>query len=251
MIKKSVFIGLFFVFTVLMTGLPVYAVDEKEPERHADLIAKLLISCRAIIAQNQGLFNDPEKGDKGFTEDVYEKKVREHFKSATGIDVSPRDASSTDPVTRSLGTLLVSAKTIVAKSQYVLNIRGLAFKNVIPSIVGRRAGYVFGKSMGPGYYLKQTSKEYRNPANRPDSFETEILTIFEKPDYPMDKGVGRVFTYSDGSKFYRYLFPLPIEQDCLQCHGYPEGEKDITGRFKEGYRLGELRGAISVMVPCF
>mgnify|MGYP000032383150 CR=1 FL=1 len=250
MLKKSMFIGLFLVFTVLTPGnVRVFAVDEKELEKQSDLIAKLLISCRAIIAQNQDLFNDPEKGDKGFTGDVYISKVREHFKDSTGIEVFESDASSTDPVKKALGALLVSTKMVLDESQNVLNIKGMGFKNVIPAVVGRRTGYLYNKAMGPGYYLKQTSKKYRNPANRPDAFEAEILTIFEKPDYPKDKGAGRLVTYSDGSKFYRYMLPLPIEQDCLQCHGDPKGEKDITGRTKEGYRLGELRGAISVVVP--
>ena len=45
------------------------------------------------------------------------------------------------------------------------------------------------------------------------------------------------------------MLPLYIEQECLQCHGEPKGERDITGRVKEGYRLDELRGAISVIIP--
>ncbi len=249
MFKKSAFIGFFLVFTVLITVVQVSAVDEKELEKQADLIAKLLVSCRAVIAQNQALFNDPEKGDKGFTGDVYISKAREHFKNATGMEVSDSDASSTDPVKKALGILLASTKKILDGSQNVLNIRGLGFKNIIPAVVGRRTSYLYNKAMGSGYYLKQTSMKYRNPANRPDAFETKILTIFERPDYPKDKGMGKVVTYSDGSKFYRYMLPLPIEQDCLQCHGDPKGEKDITGRTKEGYRLDELRGAISVMVP--
>lgn len=249
MLKKSVFIGFFLAFTVLMTGVQVYAVDENELEKNADLIAKLLVSCRAVIAQNQGLFNDPEKGNKGFTGDVYISKVKEHYKNTTGIEVFESDTSSTEPVKKALGTLLVSSKKILDESQKVLNIRGLGFKNIIPAVVGRRTGYLYCKAMGADYYLKQTSMKYRNPANRPDAFEAEILTIFEKPDYPKGKGIGKVITYSDGSKVYRYLMPLSIEQKCLQCHGEPKGEIDITGLVKEGYRLGDLRGAISVMVP--
>ncbi len=145
---KSMFIGLFLVFTVLMTDVRVFAVDEKKLEKQSDLIAKLLISCRAIIAQNQDLFNDPEKGDKGFTGDVYISKAREHFKNATGIEVSESDVSSTDPVKKALGSLLVSTKRILDESQKVINIRGLGFKNVIPAVVGRRTSYIYNKTMG-------------------------------------------------------------------------------------------------------
>jgi hypothetical protein len=47
----------------------------------------------------------------------------------------------------------------------------------------------------------------------------------------------------------RYVVPLYIEKSCLPCHGEPAGEKDITGRIKEGYKEGDLRGAISIIVP--
>ncbi len=246
---KSVFFGLFLVFFVFITDVQVYAVDEIELERRAELIAKLLVSCRAVIAQNQELINDPEKGDKGFTGDLYISKAKEHFKNLTGIEVYVSDATSTDPVKKVLGTLLASTKKILDDSQKVINIRGLGFKGIIPAVVGRRTSYIYNKALGAGYYLKQTSIKYRNPANRPDDFESRILTIFEEPDYPKDKGKGESIIYSDGSKVYRYMLPLPIEQECLQCHGDPKGDKDITGRTKEGYRLGELRGAISVIIP--
>jgi hypothetical protein len=45
------------------------------------------------------------------------------------------------------------------------------------------------------------------------------------------------------------MVPLYIEKSCLPCHGEPAGEKDIAGRIKEGYKEGDLRGAISVVVP--
>jgi hypothetical protein len=35
---------------------------KKDLENEASNVAKLLISCRAVIAQNEGLFNNPEIG---------------------------------------------------------------------------------------------------------------------------------------------------------------------------------------------
>ena len=43
--------------------------------------------------------------------------------------------------------------------------------------------------------------------------------------------------------------PVYIQKACLSCHGDPKGELDVAGRKKEGYRDGELRGAISVLIP--
>lgn len=247
-IKKLIFSGLILTFTFI-TSAQVFAVEEKDLERQADLIAKLLVSCRAIIAQNQDLINDPDRGDKGFTGDIYISKVKEHFKNATDLEVSENDASSSDSVKRSLGTLLCSAKAVINESQKVINMKGKGFKKIIPAVVGRRTGFKYNKAMGVGYYLKQTSIRYRNPANHPDDLETKYLKEFEKPGYPKDKGKGVVITNSDGSKVYRYMLPVYIKPACLKCHGEPKGEKDIAGGIKEGYKEGEVRGAISVMIP--
>jgi len=247
-LKRLILSGLILAVTFIPSA-QVFAVEEKDLEKQADLIAKLLVSCRAIIAQNQGLINDPDKGDKGFTGDIYISKVREHFKNATDLEVSENDASSSDPVKRSLGTLLCSAKAVINESQKVINMKGKGFKEIIPAVVGRRTGFKYNKAMGVGYYLKQTSIRYRNPANHPDDLETRYLNKFEVPGYPKDKGEGVVITNSDGSKVYRYMLPVYIKPACLKCHGDPKGEKDIAGGIKEGYKEGEVRGAISVMIP--
>ena len=249
MLRKLTFIGLAIVFVASIAITQVFAVDEKELGKKSDLVAKLLVSCRAIIAQNQGLFNDPEKGDKGFTGDVYLSKVIEHFKTATGIDISESDASSSDPIKKALGTLLVSTKKVMDESQRVLNEKGKGFKKLIPAIVGRRTAYKYNKAMGANYYLKQTSTKYRNPSNFPDTFETKVLKEFEASGYPKGQGHGEVIANSDGTKAYRYMLPVYIKSACLKCHGEPKGEEDITGHIKEGYKVGEIRGAISVRIP--
>ena len=250
-LRRLILSGLVLMFAISISTARVFAVDEKDLERQAGLVAKLMVSCRAIIAQNQNLINDPEKGDKGFTGDVYTSKVKEHFKNTTGIDVSESDASSKDPVKKTLGTLLCSTKEVIDESQKIINMKGKGFKKIIPAVVGRRTGYKYNKAMGSGYYLKQTSLKYRNLANHPDILEAKYLKEFEGPGYPKGKGKGEVITNSDGSKVYRYMLPTYIESACLKCHGEPKGEKDITGHIKEGYKEGEIRGAISVMIPYF
>ncbi len=248
MLKRLIFNGLILAF-VLIPPIQASAVVEKDLERQADLIARLLVSCRVIIAQHQDLINDPGKGDKGFTGDMFAGKVKEHFEDATGLIISEDDTLSSDPVKKSLGTLLCSAKEVINESQKVINMKGKGFKKIIPAVVGRRTGFKYNKAMGVGNYLKQTSIRYRNPANNPDGFEVKYLNEFKKPGYPKDKGKGTFITNSDGSKVYRYMLPIYIKPECLSCHGDPKGEKDISGGIKEGYKEGEIRGAISVMVP--
>ena len=247
-LKRLIFSG-FILVSIFISSAQVLAVEEKDLEKQADLIAKLLVSCRAIIAQNQDLINDPDKGDKGFTGDIYINKVKEHFENATDLEVSENDALSSDPVKRALGTLLFSAKEVINESQKVINMKGRGFKKIIPAVIGRRTGFKYNNAMGVGYYLKQTSIRYRNPANHPDDLETRYLNEFKEPGYPKGKGKGVVITNSDGSKVYRYMLPVYIKPACLKCHGEPEGEKDIAGGIKEGYKEGEARGAISVMIP--
>jgi hypothetical protein len=249
MSKKIMLVGLFLVFTVYITCVRAFAVDEKGLEKQSYLIAMLLISCRDVIAQNQDLINDSEKGDKGFTGDLYISKVMEHYKNATGIEISESDASSSDPVKKPLGALLISTKDVINEYQRVINMKGRGFKNVIPAIVGRRTSYKYTKTMGAGYYLKQTSMKYRNPANHPDAFENIALKKFEESAYQKVKGIGEAVANFNGLRVYRYMLPVYIEPSCLECHGDPKGKKDITGNIKEGYREGELRGAISVMIP--
>ncbi|MHC4270523.1 MAG: Tll0287-like domain-containing protein [Planctomycetota bacterium] len=249
MLRRLIRSGLVLLLVAGMSSAHVFAESDKDLEKRADLAAKFLVSCRAIIAQNQGLFNNPEIGDKGFTSDVYASKVKKHFKDATGVDVSEDDASSADHTKKILGVLLVSSKTVIDESQKVLNQKGRGFKKVIPAIVGRRTGYKYNKTMGKGYNLKQTSLKFRNPANHPDAFEKNILEEFEAKGYPKGKGKGEIVDNNDGSQTYRYMLPLYINSACLQCHGDPMGERDIARKIKEGYKEGEIRGAISLKIP--
>lgn len=48
---------------------------------------------------------------------------------------------------------------------------------------------------------------------------------------------------------FRYLAPMRIEKNCLDCHGEPAGEIDVTGYAKEGWRSGDVGGAISIVIP--
>jgi diguanylate cyclase (GGDEF)-like protein len=74
-----------------------------------------------------------------------------------------------------------------------------------------------------------TSLKPINPVNKPDDFERESLLRF-------DNGEKERFveTKDNGSTVFRYMAPLYVEEACLKCHR------------KQGYRLGDVRGGISV-----
>ena len=77
-----------------------------------------------------------------------------------------------------------------------------------------------------------TSLKPVNPENRPDAFEYDALQQFEQ-------GTGEVWRVdrSASPPVFRYMGPLYVEEPCLSCHE------------KQGYKLYEIRGGISVIIP--
>ena len=53
----------------------------------------------------------------------------------------------------------------------------------------------------------------------------------------------------DGEDRFRYLQALEVDDSCLECHGEPVGELDITDHAKEGWTLESVGGAISIVIP--
>ncbi|MEN8263755.1 MAG: DUF3365 domain-containing protein [Nitrospirota bacterium] len=225
---------------VLMLSAPAGA--EEKLEAIAMTIADYLTAGRIVVAENQQLINDSTKDDKGFTPEVYEKQVSRIFLKRSGIDINSLTPS--DDFNKTLIALHETAKEVIAGAQSQINETGKGFKGFIPAIFGKRIGDRFYKKSG--ITIKQTSMKFRGEYNKPDEFEALVLNKFQTS--------GKGSTYFEEKKFgdfrvLRYMTPLYIEKSCLTCHGEPAGERDISGRIKEGYKEGELRGAISVIVP--
>ena len=83
------------------------------------------------------------------------------------------------------------------------------------------------------YWFHITSLKLTNPDNAPDDFEIKAMERFEHDG--LDELISTVTI--DKSKYLRYIFPLYIEKSCLPCHA------------KQGYKVGDMRGAISITVP--
>ena len=110
-----------------------------------------------------------------------------------------------------------------------------------------------------GVFVRRVSFNNRNGNNFPDEYEKQILNKFRV----MQNG-GKLTETSenieviieDGSKYLRYLKPIFIQAECLNCHG---SETDMQKETREliaekypndkakGYKLGDLRGAVSVI----
>lgn len=230
---------LFFFATMFCAFQSVAAPIPKDKAAEiAGYTATMIIAGRGVVAKNQDLINDPNKGNKGFTPEYVEKQMLESFKKITGKDVSDLDPE----VQKVLKEVIDAAKLSVQMNQARINQRGKGFKMYIPAVFGRETGQILKAKTDIA--IKQTTFKYRNAYNQPDAFEKKVLKMFENPDYPMGKGYGAM---ENGR--YRYLKPIYIRQACLKCHGEPKGAMDISGHKKEGYKLGQLRGAISVSFP--
>ncbi len=91
----------------------------------------------------------------------------------------------------------------------------------------------FGISNKHGDTLsKITSLRVVNASNQADAWEREALRQFES-------GVDEVsdVTFLDGKRYVRTMRPFVTEKKCLKCHGL------------QGYKIGDVRGGLSVAIP--
>lgn len=111
------------------------------------------------------------------------------------------------------------------------------------AIVGRSIGALFTSQST--YSTKFVNFNPRNSADQPDEFESAALAAFNDGTATEFSEIAKV----DGKEVFRYVAPMRIEENCLDCHGEPAGEIDVTGFPKEGWKLGDVGGAISIVMP--
>jgi signal transduction histidine kinase len=119
-----------------------------------------------------------------------------------------------------------------------------SYKGLHCAIVGRSVGLIFSRETN--YTTRFVNFNPRNLGDTPDDFESQALTAFlENPEV----SEYYAFTEYDGMGVFRYSAPMNIEENCLECHGEPKGELDMTGAPKEGWKIGDVGGAISIVIP--
>ncbi|WP_167546775.1 SpoIIE family protein phosphatase [Stieleria maiorica] len=77
-----------------------------------------------------------------------------------------------------------------------------------------------------------TSLRPINPLNAPDPWESDALQLLESGDTEVCS-----VEPMGGKSYLRLMRPLVTERQCLECH------------VEQGYKVGDLRGGISVSVP--
>ena len=78
-----------------------------------------------------------------------------------------------------------------------------------------------------------TSLKPIRPENKADDWETRALHRFEKGE----SEVFSVETMEKGKEYFRYMHVMKVEKACLKCHA------------AQGYKIGDIRGGISVSIP--
>ncbi|TLD43176.1 MAG: sensory transduction histidine kinase [Candidatus Jettenia ecosi] len=120
-------------------------------------------------------------------------------------------------------------------------------KHFIPAVAANAISKKFAERTG--YLIKQTSLRFRKKENRPDTFEEKILREMEDNPRLLEYWADDVM---DGKSVERYVYALPVKEECLLCHGPKEQAPEfIQENYDTGYdyKVGEIRGAISVIVP--
>lgn len=107
---------------------------------------------------------------------------------------------------------------------------GKKLTKINPAYMTRLVHEMAAKEYGVKGHI--TSLNPIRPANAPDPWETQALKAFQA-------GVQEVSSVEkmESESYMRLMRPLFTEKGCLKCHA------------AQGYKLGDIRGGISVSVP--
>lgn len=148
---------------------------------------------------------------------------------------------------RSFAREMDAVWTFMDNSQYTINNESdgsYEFKGLHCAVVGKSVGAIFSKDND--YTIRYTNFNPRNSFDYPDEYEAEALTAFND-----DRSVKEYYGIAEynGEQKFRYLQALEVDETCLECHGAPVGELDVTGFPREGWTLDSVGGAISIIIP--
>jgi len=107
---------------------------------------------------------------------------------------------------------------------------GLKLTKINPAYMTRQIAEIADAQKGIRFHI--TSLNPIRPENKATEWETAVLRSFAG-------GVGEYSDFfQDGpATIFRYMAPLFVKKSCLKCHA------------NQGYREGDIRGGISVVLP--
>ncbi len=115
-----------------------------------------------------------------------------------------------------------------------------------PALATREFSKIYSQ-LSVGTTFRVTSDNFRRSENKPDPFEQRSIELFQE-----NKSLSQFESFVGND--YRYAQPIKIVQSCLKCHGKPEdAPKELRLKYGDekafGYKVGEVRGVISVTIP--
>jgi Protein of unknown function (DUF3365) len=110
--------------------------------------------------------------------------------------------------------------------------QGMKLTKINPAFMTRQIAEIAALNNGARFHI--TSLKPIRPENKPSDWESSWLKDFEKGV----KEQGGFFKEGSDVSF-RYMAPLVTTNSCLQCHA------------EQGYKEGDIRGGISVILPFF
>ena len=236
-----------FCTVLLLSMVPTeWAASEEDDLDIALSLANALRAARTVIADNQALINDPLVADKDLSGANVVRDTLVLVNKDADPDPLPIDADT--KYGRLLQALLDSIKEVMDENQRDINTPDVGFKGFVPAVFARLVNERFSEKVGQEAEMKVTAPTnlVRNRKARPDEWERNVIdTKFDTSDWQRGELFSEVTT-SDQRPAFRVMVPEYYGKACLACHGNPKDEIDITGYPKEGGKLGDLGGAISI-----
>lgn len=113
----------------------------------------------------------------------------------------------------------------------IVSVDGRRYTKINPAYMTRQLSEITMQRQG--YKFRIISLNPLNPYNIPDEWERNALMEFEKGKVVEKTAISE----QDGSRVFKYIAPLRVEEPCLKCH------------VKHGYSHGDIRGGISITIP--
>jgi signal transduction histidine kinase len=117
------------------------------------------------------------------------------------------------------------------------------FKGLNCVIAGKQISSIFSEETN--YRIRYTNTTTRKSTDSPDEFEKKALKVFNA-----DHSLTEYYAlFTEDEPMFRYAAPIWFKESCMDCHGEPAGEIDALGYPKEGMRIDDLAGIVSVQMP--
>jgi ferritin len=118
---------------------------------------------------------------------------------------------------------------------------------VMCSTKAHEMGANYNKTLPEGSSIRRTALKYRNPNNKPDATDIDVMNKM------MGEGDFSKPLVVDMGESFRVYKALPIKKACLKCHGdvekMPKAMKELINKkypkdLATGFKLNEFRGVV-------